>query len=445
MVAEKSRAINRLEAMYPIRNIVNERYRRSLEAMQKGKPTAWSMGTWLQGDPILAAMDVEIVFPENYGTVCAATGAAEHFLKKADEEGFPTYMCGYARNCLGYAATMKDLGGQIPSNAPMGGMPKPVLLLGAGTACDARFKWFQALGRYLDTPVWVLEMPHPDAGESLKGGADKHYIDFIVKELREFVSFLERLLGKKMDWDKLDEITHYAEKIQLVWHEVNELRKATPCPMHSRDFWTCMQGASFLSGGDLRQILELYQKLYDEVKHRVDNKAGAIAEEKFRLAFFELPPWHSLGFFDELAKRGWNFVIESWSYHPFEPIDLSGVKDPLERIAWMAYQKFNFWNQKAIETGMFSSFEYPYLEYVKEYKCDGALLHALLTCRAATVFLRNSQEILNERVKVPSLWVEGDIVDLSLFDPIDVLKKAEAFEETMEYYRKVRKDMGFEW
>ncbi len=150
-------------------------------------------------------------------------------------------------------------------------------------------------------------------------------------------------------------------------------------------------------------------------------------------------------FFDELAKRGWNFVIESWSYHPFEPIDLSGVKDPLERIAWMAYQKFNFWNQKAIATGMFSSFEYPYLEYVKEYKCEGAMLHALLTCRAATVFLRNSQEILNERVKVPSLWVEGDIVDLSLFDPNDVLKKAEAFEETMEYYRKVRKETGFDW
>ena len=62
--------------------------------------------------------------------------------------------------------------------------------------------------------------------------------------------------------------------------------------------------------------------MYEEVKYRVDNKIGAIENEKYRLAFAELPPWHSLGFFDQLAERGWNFVIESWAYHPPQPIDL---------------------------------------------------------------------------------------------------------------------------
>ena len=55
----------------------------------------------------------------------------------------------------------------------------------------------------------------------------------MVKELREFVTFLESLLGKKMDWDRLDEVANDLIEINRVWHEINELRKIKPCPMHS--------------------------------------------------------------------------------------------------------------------------------------------------------------------------------------------------------------------
>jgi len=50
-----------------------------------------------------------------------------------------------------------------------------------------------------------------------------------------------------------------------------------------------------------------------------------------------------------------------------------------------------------------------------------------------------------ERLKVPSLSIEGDIVDLRLFNPEDALARAEPFEETMEYYRKARKQEGLDW
>jgi len=53
--------------------------------------------------------------------------------------------------------------------------------------------------------------------------------------------------------------------------------------------------------------------------------------------------------------------------------------------------------------------------------------------------------MLIEKLKVPSLSIEGDIVDLRLFNPEDALAKAEPFEETMEYYKKMRKEEGFDW
>jgi len=446
MAQEKKRAINRLQTMYPIRAEIDEIYKRSVEAVKAGEPTAWVMVNYWLADALFNAMDVAIVYPESYSAACAAMGAAQPYLDRCDEEGFPTHMCGYARNCIGYTARMmNDLGGEIPPEAPMGGMPKPAVLVSRGLSCDAGFKWFQALGRYLDVPMWTLEMPIPGVDEGLSEGVFNQNIQFIVKELRELVKFLERVLSKKMDWDKLSETVHDLEEIGQVWHETNELRKSIPCPMHSRDFWSCMNGVTTPTG-DLKKKLELYRNLYDEVKYRVENKIGSVAQEKYRVGFTELPPWHSLSLFDTLAERGWNFAVETWGYHPPIPMDLTGVNDPLERLARISYGGLitsSF--QGALQAGEYMGFlGYPNLEYAKEYKLDGFFLHPLLTCRAASAHLWYVQDRLMQKLKVPSLLIEGDIVDIRLFDLADALKKTEAFEEIMDHYKEVRKTEGME-
>ena len=95
-------------------------------------------------------------------------------------------------------------------------------------------------------------------------------IAFIIKEMKEFIAFLESLLGRKMDWDKLDETIRLTEEICRVWHEINELRKAESCPMHSRDFWSSMAPGLYLIG-DLEDTLKRYRDMYNEVKYRVDS------------------------------------------------------------------------------------------------------------------------------------------------------------------------------
>lgn len=441
---QKKRAINRLQTMHPIRANIDKMYARTVAAIKASKPTAWCQVNWWEADPILRAMDVEVVYPENYGAVCAADGVAQDYLARSDADGFPTYLCGYARNCIGYTARMKDLG-TIPPEAPLGGMGKPTLLLSSGALCDARYKWFQSLGRYLDAPVWTVELPHPGVVESQREDAYERDINFMVEGLREFIAFLEHLLDKKMDWNKLDEIVNDFIALNQIWYEINELRKARPCPMHSRDFWTCMT-ASLYPAGDLKESLKLYQDMLVEMKDRVKNKIGAVDNERYRLAFAELPPWHDLKIFDELAERGWNFVIESWAYHPPKPIDLSKVSDPLERIARQTYQWFTGYFKDAARNGEYMGyFAYPYLELVRDYQCDGAFLHPLLSCRTATNHLMMVQDRLMQRLKVPSLVVEGDIVDLKLFDHAGALRKAEVFAETMDHYKKVRREIGAGW
>ncbi len=444
--SEKKKYINRLRSMYPLRRLVNEAYLKTLQAGSEGKPTAWAMVNFWEADVILKAMDIDVVYPENYATIAAAMGAAGRYLDIADAEGFPGQMCGYARTTLGYTARMmKECGGVVPPEAPLGGMVKPTLLVGSGAACDARFKWFQSLGRYLDSPQWVLELPHLGVEELGRPGVREDAMRFMKEELRAFVEFLERLFSRKMDYDRLSEMVDVTLDILRVFHEVNRLRTHRPCPMHSCDFWSSMPAALFLAGDPYRS-LDMYRDMYREVEERIKNGiAGINGEEKYRLVFLELPPWHSLGFFEDLAKRGWNFVMESHAYHPIVPIDLSGVHDPLERIAAIAFQFIHGAHDNARLDRVSFPLTEMYLRYVREYRCDGAFLHPLMTCRMASSHIKSVQDYLMQRLGVPSLMVEGDIVDTRLFNPERTLIKAEAFEETMAHYRDKRMKEGCEW
>lgn len=446
---KKVRPINRLGTVKDVRPIVDKMYQEGIEATSSGKPVAWAMVNWWHADPILKAMDFIVIYPENYGAACAAAGAAPDYLGRCEAEGFPSHLCGYARNCIGYTQKMIELG-EVPPDAPMGGMAKPSLLLGSGFFCDARFKWFQALERYWEVPVWVMDIPQPKAKESLMEGVFNYSIKFMVEELKEFVAFLERLTGRKMNWDVLSEVVVTQEKVLGTWHEINDLRKAVPCPMHSRDFWTMMVPAFYRAGE--KTSLELYEKVLEEVKERVANKIGAIGagtleEEKYRLAFVELPPWHSLRFFDRLAEKGWNFVIETWNYHPPPPLaELKEISDPLERIARLVYWYYTNLNLNAVTGGRTAgAMVEAYVQYTREYKLDGALIHPLISCRCNAVYPLHVRDVLERDAIVPALVAPGDIVDLSVFDEAQVLSQADAFVESMDHYRRLRKEKGLSY
>lgn len=440
--------------MYALRALSDENYEAGREAKLAGRPVAWCMADMGFYGPLLNAIDIESVYPENYGPVCAAAGAAQPFLDRCEAEGYPTHMCGYMRNCLGYTARMMDLGGEIPPEAPRGGMPKPTLLLGAGTTCDTRFKCFQALGRYLDAPMWVLEFPHIGTADSLKEDIYEREINFLIKEVRGLVEFLEGFAGRKLDWDKLERDIEQTKEMQEVLYQIGELRKARPCPMHSRDWFSSMN-ASLYRAKDYAAVTELYRKMLDEVKYRVDNKiAGINREEKYRLVMASIPPWHTMGFFDQLAERGWNFVMEG--YHAGRPrnVDLSMYSDPVECFVRRRYPNLrnhiegDYEPEEAAriieELKQGGSSRRLSHQYIRDYQADGVFLHPVLTCRPATAGLYQLQTDLMEMWKLPCLVIEGDIVDTRLFNLADALRKAEAFEDTMDHYRKVRQEAGLE-
>jgi hypothetical protein len=100
-------------------------------AQAEGRPIGWSMVTWYEGELIAQAMGLELVFPENYGAFCGASRQAEPYLERSQSDGFPSTLCGYARNSLGYASFMAENDMEIPLNAPAGGMVQARLVMHA--------------------------------------------------------------------------------------------------------------------------------------------------------------------------------------------------------------------------------------------------------------------------------------------------------------------------
>jgi benzoyl-CoA reductase/2-hydroxyglutaryl-CoA dehydratase subunit BcrC/BadD/HgdB len=409
-------------------------------AYQDGRPVGWSMLTWYEGELIAQAMGIELVFPENYGALCAALRCAEPYLEQCDSDGFPTTLCGYARNCLGYASLLAGNDMIPPPDAPKGGMPTPTLLIGSGAVCDGRFKWFQALKRYLDVPVWTLERPQTGIQEFYLPDHKENAVRMITSHLREFVTFLEHTLGWKMNWDRLEEMVSQTLKTLDLAHQVDLLRKAIPSPMVSQDFYAIMIPHLYLPYDP--EAYDFCKEVFAEVKQRVDKGIAAVPNEQYRMMFAELPPWHSLGFFDKLAERyGIAFVYESWGYHAPVPIpqeQLVDVTDPLEIIARLTYGKYTEYYGIAKNYDFTTSRTSPYAMAATEYRADGMMLHPLFSCRPATYDLLAHKNILAQRFKVPSVIIEGDIVDLRVFNEAEALSRMEAFVETMEDYRQQR-------
>ena len=82
-----------------------------------GEHLAWCMA----GFPteLFYAFDLATKYPENYGTLCAAKLISIRYCDIAEGDGYPSELCAYVRNSLGYCRRYLEEGG-IPPEAPGG-------------------------------------------------------------------------------------------------------------------------------------------------------------------------------------------------------------------------------------------------------------------------------------------------------------------------------------
>ncbi len=412
----------------------------TLKAKEEGKKVAYAYIADGQ-DEIMRAMDIVPAWGESFSGVCAAKRDAEKYLQKAESDNFSRSLCTYATCTIGFDMIREELGGGAVPDAPWGGMGRPDMILGsAQLLCDPRFKWPQATQHYLrDVPVFVGAMYYPPFDPKMNHHEqEKFYVKYCTEELRECVKFCEKYTGKKMDWDRLAQITELSDKTWDLFIDTYELRKAMPTPMDTGDAMNTMVPLTFNLG--TQEAYDFYKQLYDELQDKIKNGIGVADPEKYRLIWAAgLPSWFALGDFQYFNSKGAVFPVEVTyrGCEKIERLDLPKTNDPLEHIAWRWVRYWTHWYDKARKRpGSLPKVE-RIIEYIEEYKCDGVVFHSAFSCRSWHAGIIHQAETLKKVYKeIPILILEGDIVDISSYNEADTHNRIDAFIEAVDAYKK---------
>ena len=419
---DTQRANYSLETTKKVNYLQKQFYARAHEAKQNED---WKVAWCMLGVPkqLLEAFEVQPVFPENYGTVCAAKQVGR-FIEEAEADGFSEDICSYARNCIGFAKIRAETG-EIPPDAPRGGLADPDFLMAPTGGCDARLKWFQQLARYNDLPYLCFDAQSPLRDTDVDDPrVASQYIEHNLAELRTVVEFLEQQTGKKFDvsrQNKLRERMWNAYQSSKIWHDVQDLRKAIPSPMPSQDFWADMVIQQSYAGD--RLAIDFYQELFNEVKERVDKGIGVIPHEKYRLMWGALPMWFNLGLMSYFEAEGAVFAFEE-HYHGNRPTE-PDLADPLRAMATTGFHnsRGDRGRQGRVDA---------YVEYARDYSIDGIVINQVRSCRANGIGHLYANTYLQRTLSgIPMLHLESDMGDARAYSAAQVKMKINVFIELL--------------
>jgi len=430
---EKTSSRKFTESAGKIRTVVKRMYKQAQQAKEEKRKVAYCM-VMCNYEEILAAMDIVQVYTENYAGLCAVKRQAECYMDKARAEGYSDLLCGYAQVGIGFDAMRHELG-EMPPDAPDGGMPEPDMLLGCSMGCDPRWKWYQALGRYQDTPIYNMDvlMPPSDADmDAIK----KHSVRYMAEELRGLIGFLEEQTGTRMDYDRLMTIVRQVEETRRWWRDAYDLRKAIPTPMTTQDHFVLFVPHHMMLTDSF--TLEFYKGLYDELKERVDNGIGAIDDERYRLLWgVGLPPWHSMYILDYFLNFGAVFAAET-AYMVPEAFEIpADINDPVEIIALRAFERNSALQKRGQEAGGVPPLAQAHLERIRDFSIDGVVMHITRSCRASTmgqILVRNV--IRDYYPDMPAMFMESDIIDLGTFSDAETKNRIDSFMEMVDAYKR---------
>ncbi len=436
MADEKKPRALATQAAAKIPKMVRANLAATINAKAEGKKVAYA---YIQDahDEIMRAMDIVPAWGESFSGICAAKRDADQFLQKAEGENLSRSLCTYATCNLGFDMWREELGGEMPPGAPWGGMGRPDMIIGsAQQLCDPRIKWPQATQHYLpDVPVFVGGMYYPPYDPAVdQEEIEPVYVKYATEQLRECVRFCEKHTGKKMDWARLEEVVDLSDRTWDLFIDTYELRKAMPTPMDTGDAMNTMVPMAFMLG--TQEAYDFYYELREELKAKIARKEGVAEEEKYRLVWAAgLPSWFALADFQYFNARGAVFPVET-TYRNGEPLshlDLPKTDDPLEHIAHRFIRYYTHWYDRARKRrGSLPKVE-RIIEYLEDYKCDGAVFHSAFSCRSWHAgILLEAQVLKNVYGDIPVLIMEGDIVDISAYNETDTHNRIDAFLEVLE-------------
>jgi benzoyl-CoA reductase/2-hydroxyglutaryl-CoA dehydratase subunit BcrC/BadD/HgdB len=364
------------------------------------------------------------ILPENFNAGCASKQITPPLLEIAESEGgYSPEICGYFRNAHGYIMSGKNL--DLPF--PGGGMPPvPDFMIGDSGSCNFHLKWWRNWERFYDykIPTFIFETPYLPPRMKMDQ-IEQHYLDFMVTQIKDAFRFLEKVSGQEFDEERLKQMIQYADEAGQLFNEVHELRKSRPCPAGSEDLLSCIMPIVQWTG--LKETVDFYRELRDEVKALVEQGKGPVAKEEFRLLFDNIPPWFTLGLFNYVHQFNAVSVVETYTqfFHLARGNTRLDPDKPYESLARKYLYCCSFM------TSVRETIHDIVARLCQDYSVDGVISYVLYGCKISSGFLPLQKHVLEHEYNIPTLVLEGDMVDPRDYADAQVKNRIEGFMEML--------------
>ncbi|MFH1436320.1 MAG: 2-hydroxyacyl-CoA dehydratase family protein [Pseudomonadota bacterium] len=376
----------------------------------EGKPVVWS--SVLIPKEILYGMDVAVLYSSVLGAYAAIFGLSAKYCQAAEDEGLSRDTCSVNRCAIGVACC--DDKDDFFETA----YTRPDLVIGSNFPCTAEARTFLHIAKKYDLPYYFIDAPINTWGKEIPEYAVRYYAD----QLQGLIDFLTEH-GYSFDMDRLKREVAFTKELNTLMDEIDEYKRAIPLPIKAYDTVIAMTAPLALSQ-EARKI-ELFKRLRDEVKERVDRKIGVVEDEKLRLMWVGLPPLNDFKLLNYTEKHGAVMVkhmLEFLVGFSLDP-DLMDPEKPLESIARAQLSSpANPMYQASIDY---------FVKAVKDYKVDGVICVIMRSCGHVPGMQRMTKEEIFKETGVPALIFDLDGSDAREYDEAATKAHLDSFVETL--------------
>jgi len=402
---EKER--RKIKSVARMKEIMTKYYIEAKSAGQNGKKVAWITS----GGPVepLIAFDVIPVYPENHGAMIGASKMGVDLCEKAEGMGYSRDLCSYAR---------ADIASAPINGGPIGGLPKPDFLVCCNNICGTVLKWYEVQARFYKVPLFIFDTPfiHTEFSEEAK--------NYVRRQMNEYVTFLEEQCGKKVDWDRMNEVGRLSIQGQKMWQAVLDTTTHRPAPMTAFDAFFHLALIVTLRG--TQTVVDYYTELRDEMLDRIKQGIGMVPDEKYRLLWDNLPVWYRTKWLSEkLASHSACLVADTYTSAWSGVLHLIDENNFLESMA-LAYS--SVYINISIDK-MFDILK----NMIVKYSADGLVMHSNRSCKPYSLGQYDLQKMVLKELDIPTLIIEADMVDERSFSESQIDTRIDAFMEVIRH------------
>lgn len=264
--------------------------------------------------------------------------------------------------------------------------------------CDSSRIAYPNMQKLWKVPTFNIDLPFR---------RDERAEEYLVRQTKEFITFMEELTGKEMDWEKVKESLQVANRSNELIERSANLRRNTPCPLPGVFLVTnaCMSGQA----ADPAMVAFL-EKEVEMAEMMVELGMGACQNgEKYRMLFLQNMLWTNLKTYSNLEREHGAICIMDvlGHYHGdfYEHLD-----DPEDCFRVMARKQMNL----PMIHGASGPVDYylDRIDYLMEnFNINTSIFLGHVGCRHTWASTKILSDHIQRKFGLPTLLLDVDCID----------------------------------